>query len=111
MGGLARGADPAVPESATAPGKRGTRDRHLAWMAAAIAVVSIAMAVAAYILGFVRGSAVKTVAPETIQDVFNNMANLAFAVLAAVIARRQPRNAIVWLMCITGAVGGLQAAA
>jgi hypothetical protein len=67
MGGLAR-VDPPVPESATAPGKQGTRDRHLAWLAAGIAFLSIAMAVAAYILGFVRGSAVKTVAPETIQD-------------------------------------------
>jgi signal transduction histidine kinase len=111
MGGLARGVEPAVPESATAPEKRGMSDRHLGQLAAAIAVASIAMAVVAYILGFARGSAVKTVAPETIQDVFNNMAQLAMVVLGAVIARRQPRNAIVWLMCLLGATAGLQALA
>jgi hypothetical protein len=62
MGELARGTDPAAPESAVVPGEPGTGNRHLGWLAAGIAVASIAMAVAADILGVARGSSVKGVA-------------------------------------------------
>jgi hypothetical protein len=80
------------------PGEPGTGNRHLGWLAAGIAVASIAMAVAADILGVARGSSVKGVAPQTVLDVFSSTAFLALPVVGAVIARRQPRNAIVWPM-------------
>jgi hypothetical protein len=70
-------------------------DRQLGWLAAGIAVASIAMAVAGDILGFARGSSVKSSAPQTIQDVFNSTAFLTLPVVGAVIARRQSRNSIV----------------
>jgi len=109
MGGLASGPDPAVPERATAPVGPRVENRHLGWLAAGIAVASIALAVAGDILGFSRGSAVKGVAPQAIQDVFQtNSAVLGFAVVGAIIARRQPRNAIAWIMCFLGASAALQ---
>jgi signal transduction histidine kinase len=77
-------------------------DRALRRLAVGVAVASIAIAVAGDILGAARGSSVKNVAQQTLQDIFNSSAFLVLPVIAAVIARREPRNAIVWLLCVMG---------
>ena len=96
-------------------GVSGTYSRAAAWLAWSLVVLSVALLVSGLVLARVARSAVPD--PSFVGEtddasvVVNLITLLPFSVVGAIIAARQPRNAIGWLFCGVGVTLGLNSLA
>src|SRR5215217_6821949 len=92
-------------------GLGGTTSRATAWLAWSLVTLSVALLLGGTALSRVAGSAVSDLSFVGEADDAGVVANLVtllpFSVVGAIVASRQPRNAIGWLFCGVGVTVGL----